>query len=368
MPKKGKNTAKSGNGKGGKNVSAPAAQSSTSKRGVPSMTSTNGGLRVKHSELVGVVSGAINYSILTYEVNPAIDVTFPWLSGVAENFESYRLYGLSMRYVPRCPTTTNGTIMISCDYNSADPTAVLGPSTEQALMATPGAVETPAWASISFRLDPKRFNLDKYFTRSSGAVSNELYDPAFLYLGVVAFASNDVVGRLFIDYDIELLTPQMPVAEDFGPTATTMFTLANAQNVTVPNSATLLWTPIYNPVGVSYNPGTGAFQLRPGAYKIQTRVRADVVSSVLGGKSKIALLKNGGLLANVPANYFCRDIDSSTDPSTGTLNLINWTEFVGVLVSDLYTDLWSIRYTATGATADTHDVSLAGTVFLVEQA
>lgn len=336
--------------------------------GVPNMYSTKSGMRIKHSELISVIGGSVAYAVNTIDINPAISASFPWLSGVAVNFEAFKIHALQLRYVPRCATTTVGTIMMSTDYNSGDPTATAGPATETALMASPGAADGPAWTTIVSSLDPRRFNFQRYFTRGVAVQSNELYDPAFMYVGTVAFINTAVVGRLFVDYDIELMTPALPTTADVKPTNTSTFTLRGLQNIAVPNAAEVFLTPIFNPLGISYDPILGYLRFKPGAYKVTVCQRVAMATSLLGGKSRLQVLKNGaGFPVSDENNWASQDIDVTTLGGV-TATVIYFIELCGVLVVTDPAAFYQFYFTAIGATPGNQTLNVEGATYMFENA
>lgn len=348
-------------------LSAPIAAQARTTIGEANISSTKGGLRVKHTELVATQQGTVTYAATVYEINPGLSRTFPWLSGIAKNFESYKIHALRFRYVPRCSTTTVGAMMMSADYNSGDPTAATGPATETAMMITPGAIEGPPWATLEFRLNPARFNYQKFFTRVGGLANVELYDPAFVYVGHVAFDNNAVVGRLFVEYDIEFMTPQVPGIEDLRATNVVAGSLTASQVVAVPDSANLVWTMYQNPLGITFD-GSGGFSFAPGAYLITMIVRADVTSTILGGLSRVNIQLDGNDIAAAENSRWLYVERNTTFIGSGSATVYNVIEMRGVLTVELATSVFTFLYTAVSPTATSHTVQRGGSTLTIEHA
>jgi hypothetical protein len=87
----------------------------------------------EHSEYIGDVvtsstTGAFNQTV--YNVNPFNSVTFPWLSNLAPNFETYEIEGMIFRFVSTSgesvasTTTSIGSVMGTFVYDTLDPNFV----------------------------------------------------------------------------------------------------------------------------------------------------------------------------------------------------------------------------------------------------
>lgn len=49
-----------------------------------------------------------------------MDTSFPWLSGIAQNFEYYHINSMNYEFVSNLPTTSKGLVYLAVDYNAAD--------------------------------------------------------------------------------------------------------------------------------------------------------------------------------------------------------------------------------------------------------
>lgn len=85
----------------------------------------SGHFPVKHRELFTTIEGG-TFSQGSYKIQPGLNLSFPWLSGLAPAFEMYEIRSLSFEYVSRCPTTTAGLIYMAVDYDAADSPVVTG--------------------------------------------------------------------------------------------------------------------------------------------------------------------------------------------------------------------------------------------------
>lgn len=148
------------------------------------------------------------------EINPGLAVSFPWLSSIAGNFESYQFMELNFHFVPSKPATVGGTIALIPDYDSADAN-LLNPSRGR-LLAHEDSVTTQIYSPV--RCVCTKSNLKKtkeYYTRQSTLNSNldiKTYDTLQLII-VSNVTETGVTGSLFVEYKIKLMTPQLNVSD-----------------------------------------------------------------------------------------------------------------------------------------------------------
>lgn len=175
-----------------------------------SSSASDGRIRVCHREFLADVTGNPAFSVrLRAALNPALPGTFPWLSGLAQGFESYVFRSLNITYVPSVGTQHSGTVMMAVDYDARDPS----PATKQDLMQMHGAVRTTVWDPVSLTCDPR--DLTKFaqrYTRKTLAPTDpgdlKTYDTGFLLVAVEGADLTTSVGEIYMTYDVELITPQ----------------------------------------------------------------------------------------------------------------------------------------------------------------
>jgi hypothetical protein len=187
---------------------AAVAYGYTSRVGKPRVTALpNGDTRIIHREYVAdVASSTATFSSLQYPINPAMAVTFPWLSGVAQNYDKYRFNELSFKYEPSCSTATPGTVLLSPDYDAADG----APGSKTDALTYEDSTRSPPWmeqcmisCSENLRAYPQ------YYTRTGTLPANQdikTYDTGNLWLCSQGVSAG-TVGELWVEYDVTLITP-----------------------------------------------------------------------------------------------------------------------------------------------------------------
>lgn len=172
----------------------------------PGMITPMRSRRIQNSELIASVSNTNSFTATKYTINPGLSGTFPWLSIQAAQWQQYRFHKLCFRYVTRAPTSESGSLILSPEYNVSD----TSPSTEQAASNTMDAVEDAVWKSITCTLDVRAmFPLGPRKQIRSGTIAGDYttYDAGKLFVCTVGSSTNSI-GKLWVDYDVELFVPQ----------------------------------------------------------------------------------------------------------------------------------------------------------------
>lgn len=186
---------------------APVATSRRTTTNKPRMTTQTNGTTVTHREFIGDIAGSVDYATNGYALNPGLASTFPWLSKIAANYESYVFRKLSFQYETAVATTTAGTVMMAVDYDATD----LAPTSKQSLMAYAQAQRSAPWQESSFNCrggDLTKFARERYIRTSSGGGDLKTYDVGNLFVATQGTPATDL-GELYVTYTVILRTPQV---------------------------------------------------------------------------------------------------------------------------------------------------------------
>jgi hypothetical protein len=205
-------------------VKAPIAQSRRiSGLGEPKFRAIGaaGDVCVIHREyvsdlLASATAGA--FGVLGIPINPGNLLLFPWLSKMAENFESYVFKGLKFLFETDAPSTTPGTVLMAVDYDAVDAL----PATKGDMMSYRGATRTVPWARQELHCGKEDLHKRKtYYIRGlsedSGATVGQLLqngddprldDVGTLIVGSSNCTSSALLGELYVEYEVELMTPK----------------------------------------------------------------------------------------------------------------------------------------------------------------
>jgi hypothetical protein len=231
-----------------------ATKSVVSDGNVPQFTSASRGIRITHREYLGDIvasptAGA--FTINKYAINPGLFASFPWLCSIASQFDQWRPNGivvcvnsLSSSY---SGTSSLGTVVVATDYDVLDPPYINKVEMENSEFATSGNTATSLIHPIECKASERAQRV--YNTRTAAVPSNDnirFYDFCNVYVATAGCTSNQVVGELWISYDITFFKPQLAGGLlgrsllSYYAEGTTGITTANpiaASNLTVnPNS------------------------------------------------------------------------------------------------------------------------------------
>lgn len=183
-------------------------------------------VRITHKEYLGNVMGSTEFVAKSYELNPGLSDTFPWLSGIARNYQQYRINGMIFQYVSTSAFalgSTNsalGKVILATNYNSEDPdftTTVQMLATQFSTYCRPAdsimhAIEC-ARSEVAQNLLYVRTDLD------DSSKDKRITDLGFTTVAREGMQSTSEVGGLWISYDITLmkpiLNPQNAISDGF---------------------------------------------------------------------------------------------------------------------------------------------------------
>lgn len=175
----------------------------------PKVSSNSSGIMVKKREFISNIEPISPFTPQKVECNPGINSMFPWLSGVAVNFEKYRIHKISFIYETAQSTFIPGMIMLAPEFNISDAL----PESKSELLEYAFATRAPVWKNFRMDLPSSAvMNYKDYYIRANDlSVENDkkLYDPFYLIYASDAVQEDiSYAGELWVEYEIELLYPQ----------------------------------------------------------------------------------------------------------------------------------------------------------------
>jgi hypothetical protein len=227
---------------------------------------------IRRRELISSVVGQTAFTVIKYSVNPGIAATFPLLSIQAPQWEQYRFLKLAFEYITRTATTTIGSVIMAPDYDAEDP----APISEAQLTGYQGAVEDAPWKNITCIVDCKSVTPGpRKFIRSAAIAGDiKVYDACNFFFGVVDMTGNSGIGKLWVDYEVELSVPQNSPVDDLYPKRTSFFTRAAVHTFTTTVNEPLNYDAAAvgnDPLGIGadvagvYTPPAGVYKVEFGA-------------------------------------------------------------------------------------------------------
>jgi hypothetical protein len=193
---------------------APLARTKVMRTTVPNVSgsaySGDGRMRVRHREYISDISGSVAFAASGLSINPGDSRTFPWLSVLAAEFESYLFRSLKFEFETQKSASTNGSVMMAVDFDAADDP----PVNKQQLMAYHNAVRSAVWDECCYSSalhDLEKFGVQRYVRLGALPANLDIktYDVGNLFVATQGEADTTPVGELYVEYDVELITPQI---------------------------------------------------------------------------------------------------------------------------------------------------------------
>lgn len=284
---------------------APVARSRLTRTRAPSVRTRLNSASITHREYIGDVNGTVAFAANSFAVNPGNPAVFPWLSQIAQRYESYVFHSLHFEFETVASTLTAGSVLMACDYDAAD----AAPADKQTLMSYAQATRGAPWQESRFSArssDLTKFSRERY-VRDANTPSGDIktYDVANFFLATQGMADTSAIGELYVSYNVELRTPQLTSATpalsiEYAAISTTSTSAAFFNTVITERSTGLVVTyPTTNSV-------TLAGLTIGGHYKITSRLDGGTSAGAVGfnytGASSVPgadLVVNGGDVFNV---------------------------------------------------------------------
>jgi len=171
--------------------------------------------RVHNREFVTDVTTSITgtYKLLQpMSVQPGLTSSFPWLSRIAQSHQKYRFSNLRFTYQPLCGTSTPGRVVIAFARDALDSF----PTTAAQIYQYPQQCDSSLWGQCELTVPSSQFEV--LYTRGDAVFGSDLktYDNGVFYVATFGNPQDTEtsVGSIFVEYDVELITPQPIVLGD----------------------------------------------------------------------------------------------------------------------------------------------------------
>lgn len=203
---------KRNNNKGRGNFSttrnAPVSAQSQFTNSKPQYRQLKTGINVRHCERIGTINGSVAFTTTAFSINPGLTTTFPWLSGLANQYERYKFKNLQFYYKNKCNTTFLGDISMAIEYDAGDP----APSTSVQMENYEAAVNSAPWLDFTLNNTINRGILYTRFGALSSNLDIKTYDHGTFYVATEAQADTSLCGYLYAVYDVDFTIPQLSYA------------------------------------------------------------------------------------------------------------------------------------------------------------
>lgn len=163
--------------------------------------------RVKKREFLQNVVPQDPFAPIKIEFNPGLSESFPWLSGVAPNFEKYIIHKLRLIYETAQSTFVPGMVMMAPEFNISDGL----PISKTEMLEYAYAARSPVWKNFSIDISKKSImNYRDYYVRIADVVDKKLYDPLYIIVATDAVSTDlSYCGEIWVEYEVEFTLPQI---------------------------------------------------------------------------------------------------------------------------------------------------------------
>lgn len=171
--------------------------------------------RIRHREYVGDVYASSTAGAFTnkaYVINPGSLSTFPWLAGIARNFDQWQPHGMAVIFKSLSSTYSAtqslGTVIIATDYDVTDNDYENKIEMENSQFAVSGSAATCLMHPIECAPDERMTRV--LLVRDDNTVDTDRwFDLGKLQVASAGCLANQLLGELWITYDISLFKPQL---------------------------------------------------------------------------------------------------------------------------------------------------------------
>lgn len=234
----------------------------------PTVQNSSGGFIVRHREYIGDLLTSQAFANNSFELNPGLESTFPWLAQIAQQFEEWVPRGIVFQF-----KSTSSDAVVSTNANAALGTVIMATEYNpyNGVFANKQQMENYEWAksckpsqSMLHGVEcAKNKNVQgSYFIRTEAVSSGQdkrLYDLGIFQIAVVGMQSNGAAcGELWVSYEIELRKPRIQVGEAGDLDGGSGFDHFAIYNATIATAGVLPATPFGTSITTPIFPSTNS--------------------------------------------------------------------------------------------------------------
>jgi hypothetical protein len=172
---------------------------------------------IAHREFLGNITGSTSFAIQSYNLNPGDAATFPWLSGLAVNFDQWSMLGCLFEFVSTSADALNSTntalgqVILATQYNINRPEFASKVEMENCEYSTSSRPSQSFLHPIECAPAEKTMQLQYVRVDDiTGTDDPRFYDLGRFSIATVGMQAAAVIGELWVTYEIELFKPIMP--------------------------------------------------------------------------------------------------------------------------------------------------------------
>lgn len=207
-------------GMGAYKISRNSVFDEITKGQVPFMHSSSETVIFRHREYITDISSSVGFATQTYDINPGLNASFPFLSSIARNFQQYELKGLVYEFRSTSADALNstntalGSVIMASQYDVND-AAFTDKTTMLNEMWSASAKPSETFI-LPIECDPSQNPLPLLYVRGATPSTGDLrlYDHAKLTVATYGSQAVAVIGELWATYEVVLRKPVMTSFDD----------------------------------------------------------------------------------------------------------------------------------------------------------
>lgn len=193
-----------------------------------------GGVIVRHREYIGEVSASTTFNAVGYALNPGLPGSFPWLAGIAQNYDQYRWRGVLYEFkstssdavLSSATSSALGSVSMATEYDVVDDPY----ASKREMLNSLFANSTKPSCNLIHPIECKRSQtpMNLQYVRTGDYPANtdaRMYDLGKFYIATEGMqGTGGVLGELWVTYEVEFFKQQIPDL-DVAPVYTDMWTM-----------------------------------------------------------------------------------------------------------------------------------------------
>lgn len=197
----------------GSSQGVPAAMSTKLKQFVPKESVNKRGVRsIIYKEYIQDVLGSVAFTVTSFACNPGLASMFAWLAAQALFYQEYRVKRLRFVFETEKATSLGGKVMLAFVQDSSDDV----PGSKQEMLEHQLKASGAIWQHFFLEVGMGNFPAlgKSRFVRGGTLAANldvKTYDIGALQVATMGCADASAVGELYVEYEIELVTPIMNI-------------------------------------------------------------------------------------------------------------------------------------------------------------
>jgi hypothetical protein len=183
-------------------------------KGAPMFGKGSRNIRIRHREFIGDMLSSTTFDNNSFYINPGNQTLFPWLSGIAQSYQQYKIHGMVFCFNTTSATALNstntalGTVMMATNYDVTEEAYVSKAELMSSYFSTSGKPSESLMHAIE--CNPKERPVDVLFIDHGGEAVGDrpMFDHGRFQFATAGMQATATIGELWVSYDIELMKPR----------------------------------------------------------------------------------------------------------------------------------------------------------------